>query len=95
MNQEIVYRIALIQLPGIGSVYAKLLTEYFKSARCLFEASRKELSEIPGIGNFLLSTLSSISLKNKALERAKYEIEFAEKHDISIYSYDDNNYPTK
>ena len=95
MNQEIVYRIALIQLPGIGNVYAKLLTEYFKSARCLFKASKKELSEIPGIGNFLLSTLLCTSLKNKAIERAKYEIEFAEKHDISIFSYDDNNYPVK
>lgn len=95
MNLEIVYRIALIQLPGIGDLYAKLLTEYFKSAQYLFNASRKELSEIPGVGNVLLSTLCSNLLKKKALERAKHEIEFAEKHGISIWSYDDKNYPAK
>ena len=95
MDHEIVYRIALIQLPGIGDLYAKLLTEYFKSARDLFKASRKELSEIPGVGSVLLSTLCSDVLKGKAIERAKYEIEFAEKHGILIFSYDDNNYPEK
>ncbi len=95
MNLEIVYRIALIQLPGIGDLYAKLLTEYFKSAQYLFNASKNELSEIPGVGDVLLSTLCSDSLKNKAIESAKHEIEFAEKYGISIWSYDDKNYPAK
>ena len=77
MNLEIVYRIALIQLPGIGDLYAKLLTEYFKSAQYLFNASKNELSEIPGVGDVLLSTLCSDSLKNKAIESAKHELCYA------------------
>lgn len=95
MNHEIIYRIALIQLPGIGDLYAKLLTEYFKTAQGVFSASRKELSEIPGIGNVLLSTLRSERLKNLVLERARKEFRFTKQHKISVFTYDDENYPQK
>lgn len=95
MNQELLYRIALIQLPGIGDLFAKLLTEYFKGAKHLFKASKKELSEIPGVGKVLLGTLCDKRVKLDALNRAQKELEFAEKHRISIWCYDEDNYPEK
>lgn len=95
MNQEIIYRIALLQLPGVGDLFAKLLTEYFKGAKHLFKASRKELSEIPGVGKVLLSTLLDKKLKQDVIQRAHKEVEFANKHGISIWCYDDEGYPVK
>lgn len=93
MDQETLYKIALIQIPGIGNLYAKLLTEYFKSAKKLFGASRKDLSEIPGVGKVLLSTLCDESIKKNSLLRAEKEMEFARRHGILILSYNDQNYP--
>jgi len=95
MDQEILYRIALIQIPGIGSLYAKLLTEYFKGAKTLFKASANELLEIPGVGKVLCSILCNEEIKKKALIRAEDEIDFVYRHGISIISYDDQNYPSK
>lgn len=95
MNQETLYRIALIQIPGIGSLYAKLLTEYFGSAKQLFDSSKAELSGIPGVGKVLLSKLCSEKVKRDALKRSEIEIKFANRHGILIFSYDDTNYPSK
>ncbi len=95
MISETAYRIALINLPGIGNLYAKLLTEYFKSAELVLKASKKELSKIPGIGDVLLSILCNKTLKAKAMERARAEIKFAEKYGISIWGYDHEKYPIK
>tara|TARA_Y100000589_G_scaffold29168_1_gene24243 strand:- start:7231 stop:8346 length:1116 start_codon:yes stop_codon:yes gene_type:complete len=95
MDQEILCRIALLQIPGIGSLYAKLLTEYFKGAKRLFAASVNELSAIPGIGRVLCSNLSNEGIKRQALLRAEQEMEFVCHHGISILSYDQNNYPLK
>ena len=67
MEQEILYRIALIQLPGIGDLFAKLLTEYFKGAKHIFKASKKELNEIPGVGRVLLATLCDNNVKSDVL----------------------------
>ena len=93
MNQEGFYRIALIQLPGIGHLYAKLLTEYFKGAKALFQASEKDLECIPGVGKVLLSTLCNSTLKRAALKRARQEFKFTQKHNIAIWFYDDEHYP--
>jgi DNA processing protein len=95
MNQEIMFRIALIQLPGIGDLFAKLLVEYFSSSKKLFGASKKELEVIPGIGKVLLATLCNPVIKKNALYNAQKEIEFTEQHGISIFTYDDEFYPEK
>lgn len=93
MKQEIIARLALIQIPGIGDLYAKLLTEYFKGAKFIFSSSRKELSEIPGIGSFLLGNLTSVKIKKEVFVRAEKELNYTESNNISILLYDDENYP--
>lgn len=95
MEQEILYRIALIQLPGIGDLFAKLLTEYFKGAKHIFKASKKELNEIPGVGRVLLATLCDNNVKSDVLRRAEAELKFIEKHRIQILLYDADDYPVK
>lgn len=95
MVQEIVYRLALIQLPGIGDLFAKLLTEYFKGAKHLFNAPKKELAQIPGVGKVLLATLCDLQLRKDAIERSKKELEFAERHGIKTMFFDQDDYPEK
>jgi len=95
MQQEIIYRIALIQLPGIGDLFAKLLVEYFKSAKNIFIAPKKELQLIPGVGRVLLATLCNSIIKRDALIKAQKEYEFTQQHKISIWSYDDLKYPQR
>lgn len=93
MKEEILARLALIQIPGIGDLYAKLLTEYFKGAKFIFNCRRKELAEIPGIGSFLLRNLTSEKIQNEVFNRAQKEMEFVEKNNISVLLYDDDQYP--
>lgn len=93
MKQEIIARMALIQVPGIGDLYAKLLTEYFKGAKFIFSCKRKELSEIPGIGSFLLANLTSTKIRKEVFERAEKEWDYTEKNNISILLYDGDDYP--
>ncbi len=95
MNQELIYRLALIQMPGIGDLFAKLLTDYFKGAKHLFKASKKELNEIPGVGKVLLGTLCDNQLKRDLVQRAEQEFTFTNKHGIKVLFYDDEAYPEK
>ena len=43
MNNDLLYQIALTLVPGIGSVQAKVLIEYFGDAPSIFKASVKQL----------------------------------------------------
>ena len=95
MEQEILCRLALIQIPGIGDLFAKLLTEYFKGAKHLFFSSRKELSLIPGVGTYLLGNLTSKKVRDEVFLRASQELKFIEKHNIKIMFYDEEVYPHK
>lgn len=95
MKEEIIYRLALLQLPGIGDLFAKLLTEYFKGAKHLFFAHKSTLREIPGIGNVLLKTLTDKNLINGAIKRAEKEWLFTQKHNIEILLYDHESYPER
>jgi DNA processing protein len=95
MEQEILSRLALIQIPGIGDLFAKLLTEYFKGAKHLFASSRKELSLIPGVGSYLLGNLTNKKIRDQVFLRAKQELNFTEKHNINIMFYDEDSYPEK
>lgn len=95
MKQEILCRLALIQIPGIGDLFAKLLTEYFKGAKHLFASSRSELSSIPGVGSFLLGNLTSKKIRDQVFSRAEQELIFTEKQGIKILFYDDETYPEK
>jgi DNA processing protein len=95
MEQEVLCRLALIQIPGIGDLFAKLLTEYFKGAKYLFTSSRKELALIPGVGTYLLGNLTSTKIKNEVFLRAEQELRFTEKYNIKIILYDQLGYPEK
>lgn len=93
MDEEIISRIALRMIPGIGDLYAKLLTEFFSGASNVLKATRKELVCIPGVGDFLLNQLTNVNLKHEKLVRAENELKFVIKNNISVLLHDEEKYP--
>ncbi len=91
MQKELLYQIALTLIPNIGDVNAKGLVNYFGSAEAVFQAPKKVLDEIEGIG-----TIRANSIKNfKDFSRAEEEIEFIKKYNITPLFLTDKNYPQR
>ncbi|MFD2288309.1 DNA-protecting protein DprA [Pedobacter petrophilus] len=86
-----IHKIALTFIKSIGPVNAKNLLAYCGSAEAVFSASRKQLLQIPGIGE---KTVDAV-LKTNALERAEAEFKFVEKHGIEVLFFSDENYPRR
>lgn len=93
MDEELISRLSLRMIPGVGDLYAKLLTEYFSGAVNVLKANRKDLAEIPGIGVFLMNQLTNEKVKIKNRERAILELKFALRNNIKLLLYDGNDYP--
>lgn len=88
-DNSLLYRIALSNLPGIGDITARRLLDHLGSPEAVFNEPYRNLIKIPGIG----STIAGYIRNNNSIERAKKEIEFIQKHDISTAFFTDKNYP--
>jgi DNA processing protein len=91
MANDLIYKLGICLIPGVGDVNGKKLINYCGSAEAVFTSSRKALLTIPGIGQ---STVNSI-LNQKVLKRAEQEIEFIKKYQIRALFYDDPDFPQR
>ncbi|MCF8425108.1 MAG: DNA-processing protein DprA [Bacteroidia bacterium] len=91
LPQDLLYPIALKQIPGIGDVLIKNLISYCGSAEAVFKEKRGKLSKIPGIGEVLAQNIVS----HIDFARAEKELLFIEKNKITCYYYLENNYPQR
>jgi len=91
MNAELLYQLALTEVPNVGHVRAKILAIYFGSAENIFRSSLKELENIEGIGNIAAKSIKSFSDFSKAED----EIKFIEKYKIKPLFLTDKNYPQR
>ncbi|WP_316803617.1 DNA-processing protein DprA [Pedobacter nototheniae] len=85
------HKIALTFIKSVGQATAKNLLAYCGSAENVFSATKKQLLQIPGIGE---KTVEAI-LGTNALERAEAELKFVEKHGIEVLFFSDENYPKR
>ena len=91
MDDELVYKIALSLVPGIGGVLARNLLAYTGGAGQVFSESYTSLIKIPGIGE-----INARRIKDKEIfTRAEKELKFIEKYNISVTFYTDQNYPRR
>ena len=91
MEEELLYRVALAMVPGIGDVHAKALVKHFGNARDIFRARKKDLESLEGIG-----TLRAASIKKfKGLDRAEAELKFIEKFKVIPLFLTDEDYPRR
>jgi DNA processing protein len=91
LRHEWVNRIALKMVPKVGDIHTKSLVSYCGSATAVFQEKRNRLLKIPGIGLSVAGQVAAF----KDFERAEKELEFAERHNIKILFYADENYPAR
>ena len=85
------HTIALTKIPKVGPVTAKNLVSYCGGIRAVFEARKKELLKIPGIGAGIVNSI----LQKNYFEEAEAELRFIEDNDIQVLSFLDKNYPSR
>lgn len=88
MKTELLQSIALTQLSGIGYFNAKKIIDHFGSATAFFENP----SEAVNVNRITQKIINKSNI-NKALERAKRELEFIEKNTIQALMFSDKAYP--
>jgi DNA processing protein len=88
---SMLHKIALTFIKSIGPVTAKNLLAYCGSAENVFSANKKQLLQIPGIGEKTIETIRSTD----ALVRARQELDFIEKHGIEVLFFADEKYPKR
>src|SRR5690606_34703178 len=88
---DILEKIALTKIKGVGPKTSRLLLQYCGSVESVFRTSRKQLLSIPGIG---IHTVDAI-LSKSYLKEAEAELAFVEKHHIKMLWVDDVNYPRR
>jgi DNA processing protein len=90
-TNELLYQLALTEVPQIGSVQARLLMEHFENAEAVFKAKKSMLEKIEGIGEMRATAIKSFH-EFSVFEK---EISFIEKYKIKVLFMKDKNYPQK
>ena len=88
---NLVYKIALTQIPGVGDVLTRNLVSYCGGVEEVFKQKKSRLLQIPGIGEMLANNI--VQFKN--FKPAETEIKFIEKHGIKCMFYLDKEYPNR
>ena len=91
MQSDLLYQLALSQVPNVGHVHAKILALHFGSASAVFSASRSVLEKIEGIGAIRAGSIKSF----KDFKNAEEEIKFLHKFGIIPLFITDKQYPQR
>jgi len=91
VEEELVRRIALTRVAGVGDVLARNLVSYCGSAEAVFRQPRRSLEKIPGIGAKTATAIASF----RDFDRAEREIRFMERNGIRSFFYSDPEFPAR
>lgn len=90
-EEELINRLALHFLPGIGPVLARNLVSYCGGVEMVFKTSRARLERIPGIGKERAAAI----MKNKGKIKAEEEVCYLKKENVRFLFYLDKDYPKR
>lgn len=92
-DQQLIHRIALASLKGIGPVNARNLVAYCGGVEPLFtdKAVRRSLEKVPGIGPVLAASIRG----SRAMQQAEQELAYVRKHGLRVLFYLDEGYPRR
>ncbi|NDV63678.1 DNA-processing protein DprA [Bacteroides sp. 224] len=90
-EEEIIYSIALTQVPGIGSVWGKNLLTTIGNATTVFRERENLQKLMPGITPRLIDLLNCPD----AIKRAEQEYKFIEKNHIQCLTLNSEQYPSR
>ncbi len=91
MGNELQFQIALTLVPNIGDVHAKALINHFGDAASIFNAKKKDLEVIEGIGSIRARSIKEF----QNFKTAEEEIIFIEKYKIVPLFITDEDYPQR
>ena len=91
MHNELLYQLALTQVPQVGDVQAKLMVQHLGSASAVFQAPVHVLEKIEGIGTVRAKAVKSF----RDFDVAENEMRFIEKHNITPLFLTDAAYPQR
>jgi DNA processing protein len=91
MNNDLLYQLALTQVPHIGCVHAKTLAEQYGTAEEIFKAKKTLLEKIEGIGEVRAASIKNFSL----FKEQEDELAFIEKYKIMPLFLTDEQYPKR
>ena len=91
MTNDLLYQIALTQVPLIGYVHAKVLAEQLGSAEAIFKAKQQTLEKIDGIGPQKAESIKTF----QHFSEAEKELLFIEKYKIQPLFLTDEAYPKR
>jgi DNA processing protein len=91
MQSDLLYQVALTQVPNVGYVHAKTLALHFGSAANVFKATRSLLERIEGIGAIRAASIKAY----RDFKKAEDEIDFIEKYRIKPLFLTDREYPQR
>ncbi len=89
--EDLIYKLALTLIPGVGSVNGKSLVAYCGGVKAVFMEKKRALLKIPGIGE---QTINAIANHN-VFGRAEEELAFIEKNKIAPLFFLDKEYPIR
>ncbi len=90
MDPNLIYQVALTQVPHIGAVHAKILLQHFKVQE-IFSTKKHILEKIEGIGSFRANSICRF----KDFGAAEKEVAFIEKNKIRPLLYGADDYPRR
>jgi DNA processing protein len=88
---DLLYQVALTIVPNIGAVQAKILVEHFGNAHAIFQAKKKDLEAIEGIGSVRAKGIKDFD----QFFIAEEELRFIEKYKIQPLFITDKSYPQR
>jgi DNA processing protein len=88
-EEEFLNILALVRADGIGDVMAKKLITHFGSPEAVFSAKKRDLLQISGVGNSIISALSNKDI----FVKSEQEIEFIKANNIECLYFKNINYP--
>ncbi|MBV8255706.1 MAG: DNA-protecting protein DprA [Chitinophaga sp.] len=91
MPSELLYQIALTQVPMIGDVTIRNLLDHFQSATAIFQARQRELERIEQVGSIKATAIKRF----RDFDSAVQEMKFIEKYGVQVIFYGDDNYPIR
>lgn len=91
MDNNLLYKIALTQIEGVGPIVAKNLVSYSGGVKEVFEQTKRVLSKIPGVGLVLADEIK----KDTVFKNAEKILKSIEKNNTGVLFYLDKEYPSR
>src|SRR3972149_9830682 len=91
MAQEYFFWLALSLVPGVGSILMKRLLDDFKTPEVVFEAPKKDLLRVEGLGEKVALEI----LKGPLDKRVKRELSLLERVGAKLLAITDEDYPER